>query len=99
MALLPVDPCGGVGRGCAGLCAGGTPALPGGLHPMRSSYHGNKVADALWWRLLCEVDSFSCKFVFIRGSSLLPGLREALCGRDARAPRGSSSHGIAAPRG
>ena len=32
-APLPVDPSGGVGRVCARLCAGGTPALPGSLHP------------------------------------------------------------------
>ena len=32
-APLPVDPSVGVGRGCARLCAGGTPALPGSLHP------------------------------------------------------------------
>ena len=64
MALLPVDPRGGVGRRCAGLCAGGTPALPGGLHPMSSSHQGDKVAEALWWRLLlCEVNSVSCAFV------------------------------------
>jgi len=27
-------PGGGDGRGCARTCAGGTPALPGGLHPV-----------------------------------------------------------------
>ena len=37
LAPLPVDPGGGDDRGCAKTCAGGTPALPGGLHPMTSS--------------------------------------------------------------
>ena len=34
LAPLPVEPGGGDGKGCAKTCAGGTPALPGGLHPM-----------------------------------------------------------------
>ena len=38
LAPLPVDPGGGDDRGCAKTCAGGTPALPGGLHPMTSSH-------------------------------------------------------------
>ena len=29
-------------------CAGGTPALPGGLHPLRSSHRGDNVAEASW---------------------------------------------------
>ena len=33
---LPVEPGGGDERGCAKSCAGGTPALPGGLHPLTS---------------------------------------------------------------
>ena len=37
LAPLPVDPGGGDGRGCAETCAGGTPAFPGGLHPVTSS--------------------------------------------------------------
>ena len=36
---LPVDPGRGDGQGCGTMCAGGTPALPGGLHPMTSSQH------------------------------------------------------------
>ena len=32
LASLPVEPGRGDGRGCARMCAGGTPALPGGLH-------------------------------------------------------------------
>ena len=32
MAPYPGDPGGESGRGCAGLCAGGTPALPGNSH-------------------------------------------------------------------
>ena len=59
--LIPV---GGDGRGCAGLgaggtpalpgshhCAGGTPALPGGFHPMRSSHQGHTISEAFWYRL------------------------------------------------
>ena len=69
-APLPVDSGGGDGRSCGRLCAGGTPALPGGLHPMRSSHQGDKSAEALWCRLsLKEVNLSSCLFVFIRGSS------------------------------
>ena len=37
LAPLPVDPVRGDGRGGAKTCADGTPALPGGLHPMTSS--------------------------------------------------------------
>ena len=37
LAPLPVDPGGGDGRGCGKNCAGGTPALPGGLYSMTSS--------------------------------------------------------------
>ena len=40
---LPVDPGGGDGRGCARICAGGTPALPGGAHPMTLSRQGRSV--------------------------------------------------------
>ena len=70
MASFPVDPGGEDGRGCARLCAGGTPALPGGLHPMRSSHQRDKSAEALWCRLsLKEVNLSSCLFVFIRGLS------------------------------
>ena len=38
LAPLPVEPGGGDDRGCAKSCAGGTPALPGGLPPMTSSH-------------------------------------------------------------
>ena len=56
------------GRGCARLCAGGTPALPGSHHPMT----GHEFAEAFWRRLsLKEVHLYSCVFVFIRGSSSL----------------------------
>ena len=100
MAPLPIDLRGGNGRGCARLCAGGTPALPGGLHPMRSSYQKDKIAGTFWWRLsLKEIHPSSCLFVFIRGSSSSPGLCQALCGRDARAPRKSSSHELVIPPG
>ena len=72
MAPFPVDPSGRDGRGCAGLGAGGTPALPGSHHPMTSSHPGHKIAEAFWRRLwLKEVHLSSCLFVSIRGSSLL----------------------------
>ena len=75
MAPFPVDPSGGDGRGCARLGAGGTPALPGSLHPMTSSPQGHQIAEAFWCRLtLKEVhlsSVYSCLFVFIRGSSSL----------------------------
>ena len=70
MRPFRVDPSGGDGRGCARLWAGGTPALPGGLHPMTSSHPGHKIAEAYWCRLwLKEVHLSSGLFVSIRGSS------------------------------
>ena len=72
MAPFPVDPGGEDGRGCARLGAGGTPALPGSLHPMTSSHQGHQIAEAIWCRLwLKEVHLSSCLFVSIRGSSSL----------------------------
>ena len=73
-----VDPRRGDGWGCAGLWCGRDARAPDGgfirwdRHTIGTKF-GNKVADALWWRLwLCEVDSYSCKFVFIRGSFSWP---------------------------
>ncbi len=61
---LPVDSGGGDGRGCGRICAGGTPALPGGLHPMTWSYQGSKIAGAFRGRLwLKEVHRSSCSLV------------------------------------
>ena len=71
-APFPVDPSGGDGRGCARLGAGGTPALPGSLHPMTSSDQGHKMAEAFWCCLsLKEVHLYSCLFVSIGGSCSL----------------------------
>ena len=42
-APLPVDSGGGDGRSCGRICAGGTPALPGGLPPMTGSHQRDKV--------------------------------------------------------
>ena len=65
------DPSGGEGQAGPGYGAGGTPALPGGLHPMTGSHQGGRVAGAFRCRLwLKEVRQYSCLFVFIRGSSL-----------------------------
>ena len=41
-APLPVDSGGGGGRSCGRICAGGTPALPGGLPPMTGSHQRDK---------------------------------------------------------
>ena len=61
MAPLPVAPGGGDGRGCARICAGGTPALPGGLHPMTSLHQENIIAEAFGRRSsLKEVHSYWC---------------------------------------
>ena len=66
-APLPVDSGGGDGRSCERICAGGTPALPGGLHPMTSSHQGHQIAEACWRRLwLKQVRLSSGLFVFIR---------------------------------
>ena len=44
-APLPVDSGGGDGRSCGRICAGGTPALPGGLPPMTGSHQRGKGRD------------------------------------------------------
>ena len=72
MAPFPVDSSKGDGRGCAWLCAGGTPALPGSTHLMTSPHQGHHPAEAVWRRLsMEEVHLHSCLFVSIRGSSSL----------------------------
>ena len=69
-APLPVDSGGGDGRSCGRICAGGTPALPGGLPPMTGSHQRDKSAEAFCRQLsLKEVHQSSCLFVFIGGSS------------------------------
>ena len=66
-APLPVDSGGGDGRSCARICAGGTPALPGGLPPMTGSHQRDKSAEAFGCRLwLKQVHLSSGLFVFIR---------------------------------
>ena len=60
-APLPVDSGGGDRRGCGRLCAGGTPALPGGLPPMTGSHQRDKSAEAFWRQLsLKQVHLSSC---------------------------------------
>ena len=60
-APLPVDSGGGDGRSCGRICAGGTPALPGGLPPMTWSHQRDKSAEAFWRQLsLKEVHQSSC---------------------------------------
>ena len=72
MAPFPVDSSEGDGRGCAWLCAGGTPALPGSTHLMTSPHQGHHPAEAVWRRLsMEEVHLHSCLFVSIRGLSSL----------------------------
>ena len=71
-APLPVDSDGGDGRSCGRICAGGTPALPGGLPPMTGSHQRDKSVEAFWRQLsLKEVHQPWCLFVFIGGSSSL----------------------------
>ena len=53
LAPLPVDPGRGDGRGCARICAGGTPALPGGLHSVTSSQPRRSIG----------IRVYSCSFV------------------------------------
>ena len=60
-APLPVDSGEGDGRSCGRICAGGTPALPGGLPPMTGSHQRDKSAEAFWRQLsLKEVHQSSC---------------------------------------
>ena len=61
LAPLPVDPRGGDSRSCARTGAGGTPALPGGLHPLTSSHQRSSIG----------IRVHSCPFMFIRGSPLI----------------------------
>ena len=59
LAPSPVDPGGGDGRGCARTCAGGTPALPGGLHPMTSSQQGRSIGLRVYsWFVLNNYRQF-----------------------------------------
>ena len=54
------------------MCAGGTPALPGGLPPPTSWHQGDNIAEAFGCcPSLKEFHPYSCLFVSIRGSSLL----------------------------
>ena len=63
--LIPVEE---MAEAAGGFCAGGTPALPGGLPPMTGSHQRDKSAKAFWRRLsLKEVHQPSCLFVFIGG--------------------------------
>ena len=48
-APLPVDSGGGDGRSCGRICAGGTPALPGGSHPMTSSHQRTSIGLRAHW--------------------------------------------------
>ncbi len=100
-APFPVDPSGGDGRGCAGLGAGGTPALPGSHHPMTSSHQGHQIADAFWRRLwLKQVHLSSGLFVSIGGSSSLTisrfprMIRTAPPGRPCLGARASRPHAV-----
>ena len=54
LAPSPVDSGGGDGHGCARYCAGGTPALPGGSHPLTSSHQSGKECR-LSTRVTCGV--------------------------------------------
>ena len=47
-APLPVDSGGGDGQSCGRICAGGTPALPGG-HPMTSSHQRRSIGLRAHW--------------------------------------------------
>ena len=51
-APLPVEPGGGDKRGCARSCAGGTPALPGGLHPLTRWEQRRSIGLCVWSRFL-----------------------------------------------
>ena len=48
MALLPVNPARGDAEAAPGFCAGGTPALPGGLHPMTSSHQRRSIGLSVY---------------------------------------------------
>ena len=63
-APLPVDSGGGGGRSCGRICAGGTPALPGGLPPMTGSHQRDKSDRSILAPL--AVEGSPSVFVFIR---------------------------------
>ena len=56
LAPLPLEPGGGDSRGCARPCAGGTPALPGGLHPPTSSQPRNSIGIRVHSSFVFEKD-------------------------------------------
>ena len=56
---LPVESGGGNERGRGKTCAGGTPALPGGLHPLRSSQQSRSIAICVHsWFLINDPPQF-----------------------------------------
>ena len=82
---LPVEPGGEDGRGCARICAGGTPALPGGLHSVTSSQPRRSIGncDCFWlvfnnrWQYLPRM---------IRTAVRGPATRELLCRTPEKLP-------------
>ena len=62
LAPLPVDRGGGDGRGYGKNCAGGTPALPGGLYSMTSSNPRRSI----------RLRVYSCSFVVRLHLTILP---------------------------
>ena len=56
LAPAPVDPGGGNARGFAKTCAGGTPALPGGLHSLTPSQQSSFIGVFMYLRLVFKND-------------------------------------------
>ena len=74
MALFPLDPSERDSQGCARLCAGGTPALPGGLHPNETvTPRGQKRRRTL---VPLVVEGGPSVFVFIRVHSWFSFINE-----------------------
>ena len=72
LAPLPVDSGGGDGRSCGRICAGGTPALPGGLPPMTGSHQRDKSAEAFWRQRRSIGPRYSCSLVVRLTNGVLP---------------------------
>ena len=87
LAPLPVEPGGGDGRGCAKNCAGGTPALPGGLHPMTSSQQSRSIGLCVYsWFVFNNDRQFLLRMICPAGRR--PDLFESNGGLPAPSPAG-----------
>ena len=88
LAPLPVDLGGGDGRGCARVCAGGTPALPGGHHSMTSSQQRRSIGLCVYsWFVFNNDRQFLPRMIRTAGRG--PATRELFCRTPEKLPSSS----------